>query len=76
MSSAKTPLDADANIRSLRYGFQLTEHDEKKPWLIVSQRHEEVELPDDAAFYRWIAEHYPKNRYSVDPDPWTMSPKR
>jgi hypothetical protein len=77
MSSAKIPLDADANIRSMRrYGFQLTEHDEQKPWLILSQRHEEVELPGDAAFYSWIAKHYPNSRYSVDPDPWTMSPNR
>ncbi len=58
-----------------RYGFQLTEHHEHKPWLVINSRHEEVELPDDVAFYSWIAEHYPKHRYSVDPDPWTMSLK-
>jgi hypothetical protein len=77
MSSTTIPLDQDANIRSMRrYGFQLTEHDEQKPWLIVGSRHEEIELPDDAAFFRWVAEHYPKHRYSVDPDPWTTSPNR
>jgi hypothetical protein len=59
-----------------RYGFQVTEHDEHRPWLIVSSRHEDVELPDDAAFYSWIAERYPTSRYSIDPDPWTMSPNR
>jgi hypothetical protein len=66
----------DANIRSLRVRIQVTEHDEREPWLIVSSHHEEVELPDDVAFFRWVAEHYPKSRYSVDPDPWAMSPKR
>jgi hypothetical protein len=43
---------------------------------VISSRHEEVELLDDAAFYSWIAERNPRSRYSVDPDPWTMSPNR
>jgi hypothetical protein len=25
-------------------------------------------IPDDAASFRWVAEHYPKHRFSVDPD--------
>ena len=63
-------------VRMRRYGFQLTEHDEKKPWLIVSKRHEEMKLPDDESFFRWTAQNYPRSRYSIDVDPWTLSPKR
>jgi hypothetical protein len=59
-----------------RYGFQLTEHDPQKPWLILNSRHEEIELPDGASFFDWAAKHFPRERYSVDVDPWTLSPAR
>ncbi len=59
-----------------RYGFQLTEHDPEKPWLIIDSRHEEIELADDESFFRWAAQNYPRERYSVDVDPWTLSPSR
>jgi hypothetical protein len=71
------PSWAHTNIRSMRrYGFHLTEHHPEKPWLIISSRHEEVELPDHESFFEWSAKNYPRERYSVDVDPWTLSPTR
>jgi hypothetical protein len=64
-------------MRSMRrYGFQLIEHNPDKPWIIISSRHQEIELADHESFFEWSARHYPRERFTVDVDPWTHSSQR
>lgn len=54
------------------YGFRLSEHDAERPWLVVDQRHETVQLADDEEFFEWAARTYPRARFTVTLDPWAL----
>jgi hypothetical protein len=58
------------------YSYTVTEHDENQPWIVVGRSHGEVTLADDRSFFEWAAEHWPAPRWSVDLDPWQLSPHR
>jgi hypothetical protein len=56
------------------YGFTVTEHDPAKPWLIASRWHETVELEDGLSFFTWAERRWPAPRWTVELDPWQLSP--
>jgi hypothetical protein len=58
------------------YGYTVSEHDPDRPWLVTDQRHETIELEDDTSFTEWAAGRYPRDRYTVELDPWSLSPQR
>lgn len=49
--------------------------DPDRPWIVRDQRHETVQLEDDASFCKWAASRYPRERFTVDLDPWSLSPR-
>jgi hypothetical protein len=55
------------------YGFTVTEHDPERPWIVHDQRHETVQLDEQANFYVWAAQHYPHDRFTVELDPWGLA---
>jgi hypothetical protein len=57
------------------YGFQLTRHDEDRPWLIVSTEHLTVELEDGVNFPEWAGKQWPSPHWTVQPDPFTDAPE-
>jgi hypothetical protein len=64
------------NIRSMReYGFTITEHDPERPWRVLSSEHRTVKLPDGRDFFAWAREQWPAPRWSVQLDPWQVSPR-
>jgi hypothetical protein len=38
-------------VRVREYGYTIAEHDGERPWPVREQRHEIVQLDDDAKFY-------------------------
>lgn len=71
-------LDEDANIRSIamrEYGFTITEHDPERPWMVLSSEHRTIKLPDGMDFSSWARDHWPAPRWSVQVDPWELSPR-
>jgi hypothetical protein len=68
---------AVANIGSMpRFGFTVTEHDAQRPWIVLGQDHCTVTLEDGEMFYEWAAEQFPPPRWSVQLDPFQLSPDR
>jgi len=57
------------------YDYTVTEHDPEQPWIVVGTSHAQVALPDDVNFYAWAHEHWPAPRWSVQLDPWQLSPR-
>ena len=57
------------------YGFTITEHDPDRPWMVLSSEHRTIKLPDDMNFFGWAREQWPAPRWSVQVDPWELSPK-
>lgn len=55
------------------YGFTIAEHDRDRPWIILAQRHETVVLEDETSFTEWASRRYPRERFTVEPDPWTYA---
>ena len=55
------------------YGYTVTEHDPQRPWIVRDQRHESVQLDDDAGFFEWSAARYPHDRFTVQLDPWSLT---
>jgi hypothetical protein len=71
------PSAVDENIRSVpEYAFTVTEHDPARPWIVLGQDHRSVMLDDGASFFEWAAERWPKPRWTVEVDPWQLSPVR
>lgn len=71
------PLDTDANIRSMKtFSFTIAEHDPERPWIVMRLEHRTVELDAGADFFAWVREHWPEPRWSVELDPWQLSPGR
>jgi hypothetical protein len=57
------------------YGFRVTEHDPERPWVIVGSGRHRVELEADIDFYEWVREQWPPDRFTVELDPWSLTPK-
>jgi hypothetical protein len=57
------------------FAYTVTEHDPQRPWLIVAQSRGAVTLDDPAAFFEWVAEHWPGPRWTVELDPWQLAPE-
>jgi hypothetical protein len=71
------PSAPNGNMRSMReYRFTLLEHDAERPWIVVSQEHRTATLDDDADFFTWARERWPGPRWTVELDPWQLSPTR
>ena len=58
------------------FSFTITEHDSERPWLALSSERRSVELPDGVEFFAWARERWPAPRWSVQLDPWQLSPAR
>jgi hypothetical protein len=58
------------------YHFTVTEHDPAKPWLVRGHDRHTVTLDDDVSFFAWANEHWPAPQWSVELDPWQLSPAR
>jgi hypothetical protein len=56
------------------YGFTLTDHDPNRPWIVLSREHRTVTLEDGVAFFEWAHERWPSPRWTVELDPWQLSP--
>jgi hypothetical protein len=53
----------------------VAEHDPARQWIVVGDiRHMTVDLEDGAEFYEWAAQAWPRSRFSVELDPWQLSP--
>jgi hypothetical protein len=57
------------------YGFILTEHDPRRPWTVVGSEHRTITLADGTSFFEWVHEHRPAPRWSVELDPWALTPR-
>jgi hypothetical protein len=58
------------------YSYTVTEHDPSRPWIVLeASRGLTVELEDAQSFYEWAAKSWPCPRYSVDLDPWQLTPE-
>ena len=57
------------------YGFTITEHDPDRPWIVLSSEHRTIKLPDGMDFLTWAREQWPAPRWSVQVDPWELSPR-
>jgi hypothetical protein len=57
------------------YGFQLTEHDPDRPWIVLSSEHRTVEIEEGVGFHAWASERWPAPRWTVELDPWTDAPE-
>ena len=57
------------------YSFTITEHDANRPWIVVGREHRTVELDEVVVFYEWAHERWPAPRWTVELDPWQLSPK-
>ena len=57
------------------YQIHVSEHDHEPPWLVREQRYEKVLLDDDVEFFEWSAARTPQDRYTVQLDPWSLTPK-
>jgi hypothetical protein len=57
------------------YGFTLTQHDPERPWLVRGQEHRTVRLDGDEDFFAWAHEMWPAPRWSVQLDPWQLTPE-
>jgi hypothetical protein len=58
------------------YSLTLTEHDPDRPWIVRGQGRQTVGLDDGLSFFAWAAEQWPAPRWSVELDPWQLSPDR
>ena len=57
------------------YRYTVTEHDPERPWIVLGSNRRQVTLPDDSRFFEWVQEHWPAPRWSVQLDPWQLTPK-
>jgi hypothetical protein len=68
--------DQPANICSTlpEYGFTITEHDPDRPRVVLVSEHRTIRAPDGLDFFAWAHEQWPAPRWSVELDPWQLSP--
>ena len=63
-----TPVRTYVRVRD--YSFTITEHDLKKPWLVLGSEHRTVSLEDGVRFFEWASKQWPEPRWTVQLDPW------
>jgi hypothetical protein len=56
------------------YRYTVTEHEARRPWLVLGTRRGSVTLPDDASFFEWAHKNWPAPRWTVQLDPHQLSP--
>jgi hypothetical protein len=54
----------------------VVEHDPDRPFIVLGQRHETIDLEDGESFNDWAAGRYPDERFTVELDPYQISPWR
>ena len=57
------------------YSFTVTEHDAHRPWIVFGTEPHKVTLEQGVDFFAWAQERWPKPRWTVQLDPWQLSPK-
>lgn len=57
------------------YGFTVTKYDDERPWIVLGQEHRTVSLDDGISFFEWAHENWPEPRWTVQLDPWQLSPE-
>jgi hypothetical protein len=57
-----------------QYAFTITRHDAERPWIVLETSHETIVLDDDVQFFEWTAQRWPAPRWSVQLDPWQLTP--
>jgi hypothetical protein len=57
-----------------KWSFTVTEHEPDRPWIVTNRKHRTIELDDGASFFEWAAQHYPGERFTVELDPWSLTP--
>jgi hypothetical protein len=62
-------------VRVPEYRYTATEHDPERPWIVRGTSHGTVALEEGANFFEWVAENWPAPRWSVQLDPWQLTPK-
>ena len=45
--------------------FSVTEHDPRKPWLVLGTTQHTAQLDEETDFFSWAAERWPANRFTV-----------
>lgn len=55
-----------------KFAYTITEHDPERPWIIRGREHRMVELTDGVEFFAWVAEQWPRERFTVEVDPWQL----
>jgi hypothetical protein len=58
------------------WSYTVVEHDPDRPWIVLGQHRETIDLEDGASFHDWAACRYPNERFTVELDPWTDTPER
>ncbi len=56
------------------FSFTVTEHDHGRPWIVTGVEQRTVELEDAVEFFAWARERWPAGRFTVQLDPWQLSP--
>ena len=62
-------------VRMRSYRFTLTEYDPDRPWIVRARDTQTVTLADEASFFEWAHEHWPAPQWSVELDPWQLTPQ-
>lgn len=62
-------------VRVREVGYTVVQYDRDRPWIVVVQRHETVQLAEDEDFNAWAKARYPEPRFSVQADPWALTPR-
>jgi hypothetical protein len=57
------------------YSFTITEHDGDRPWLVVWRERRTVTLDAGLNFYEWAHKQWPSPQWTVELDPWQLSPR-
>jgi hypothetical protein len=63
-------------VRMPSYSFTLTEHDPAEPWIVRGHERQTIDLEDGVSFFEYAREHWPAPWWSVELDPWQLSPDR
>lgn len=58
------------------FNFMITEHDSARPWIVIGRDQRTVELEEGADFFTWASEQWPEPRWTIELDPWQLSPDR
>ena len=56
------------------YRYTVTEDDPEGPWIVRGTSHGTMTLEESVGFFGWAAEHWPAPRWSVELDPYQLTP--